>query len=254
MSIEDRIALARKELLAAQQEVQDQLNKDRSRSRGPLVRQLHVIRGMLNPNFAYVSQAGQDTIVDRHFKFKTGGTFVDVGAYDGITGSNSFFLERHRGWTGVLVEPVAEHRERAQALRTSPVLEYAVSTKKGTAEFIAVTKGYTQMSGLADTYDESMLKRVRADKRHAEKTIKVPTRSLSAILKEADILNPDFVSLDIEGGELTVLEKFPFAKHDVTVWAIENNMGNSALPELMRKNGYNLVEFCGPDEIYIKAE
>lgn len=231
-----------------------QLRQDNSRARGHMVRQLHTVRGMLDPNFAYMSQAGQDVVIDGHFRAKTGGTFVDIGAYDGITGSNSIFLEKFRGWTGVLVEPVKIHRERAAQFRSSPVLDYAVSTKKGTAEFIEVTQGYTQMSGLKATYDKEMLKRVRAAERHVEEKIKVPTRSLAAILKEADILHPDFISLDIEGGELTVLEKFPFNKHDVKAWAIENNTADSALPALMRKNGYKLVEFCGPDEIYVKAE
>ena len=133
-------------------------------------------------------------------------------------------------------------------------MEYAVSTKSGTAEFIAVTDGFTQMSGLTETYDDAMLKRVRADNRHAEKAIKVPTRSLTAILLEADIQHPDFISLDIEGGELAVLSTFPFAEHNVRAWSIENNNANPTLPELMRKNGYDLIEFCGPDEIYLKPE
>lgn len=254
MTIESRLQKTRNELLEIQKELTSQLGQDRSRARGPLVRQLHMVRGMLSQSYAYMSQAGQDMVIDRHFRAKTGGTFVDVGAYDGITGSNSIFLEKYRGWTGVLVEPVKIHRERAAQLRSSPVMDCAVSTKKGTAEFITVTHGYTQMSGLKATYDKEILKRVRAAERHVEEKIKVPTRSLAQILKDSDILHPDFISLDIEGAELTVLEKFPFNKHNVKAWAIENNIADSALPALMRKNGYNLVEFCGPDEIYVKVE
>ena len=254
MTVEDRIAAARKELLDVQRELSAKLATDRTRTRGALTRQLHVVRGMLNHSYAYASQAGQDLVLDRIFNGKQGGTFIDVGAYDGVTGSNTVFFERWRDWTGVLVEPMTEQRVKAQAQRKSPVMEYAVSTKKGTAEFIAVTEGYTQMSGLAETYDSEMLKRVRADKRHAEKTIKVPTRSLTAVLKEADIMHPDFISLDIEGGELAVLSKFPFAKHNIRAWSIENNNGDPALPKLMRDNGYDLIEFCGPDEIYVKPE
>jgi FkbM family methyltransferase len=129
-----------------------------------------------------------------------------------------------------------------------------VSDKKGTADFITVTQGFTQMSGLSKTYDDQMLKRIRSDPRHAENVVKVPTRSLSAILVEAGIMHPDFVSLDIEGGELAALQKFPFDKHDVTIWSIENNNADPALPALMREKGYNLAEFCGPDEIYVKMQ
>lgn len=253
MTAEDRIRAARKDLIALQGELMASLADDKSRARAPLNRQLHTVRGMLNPTFPYASQAGQDLVIDRIMGQKTGGTFVDVGAYDGITGSNTLFFERWRDWTGVLVEPVEEQRVKAEMMRKSPCLPYAVSNKKGTAEFLTVTEGFTQMSGLLDTYDKTMLGRVRADKRHAEKVAKVPTRSLSAILKEADIMHPDFISLDIEGGELAALTKFPFDKHNVGAWAIENNTADSAIPNLMREKGYELIEFCGPDEIYSKS-
>jgi hypothetical protein len=95
-----------------------------------------------------------------------------------------------------------------------------------------------------------LLKRVRSDPRHAETRIDIPTRRLSAILEQAGIQHPDFVSLDIEGGEVAVLEGFPFDKHHVGVWAVENNSGSPDLPRLMRSKGYDLIEFCGPDEIY----
>lgn len=254
MTIEARIATARASLVEIQNELTAQLSTEKTRARAPLTRQLHTVRGMLNPTFPYASQAGQDVIIDRIMGQKEGGTFVDVGAYDGVTGSNTMFFERWRNWTGVLVEPVAAQRTKAEKMRASPCMAYAVASKKGIAEFITVTEGFTQMSGLSATYDEKMLARIRANPRHAEDVVKVPTRSLSAILKEAGIMNPDFISLDIEGGELAALEKFPFDKHDVAVWSIENNMADPALPALMRENGYNLAEFCGPDEIYVKMQ
>ena len=95
-----------------------------------------------------------------------------------------------------------------------------------------------------------LLARIRADPRHVEETITVKTRTLSSILTESGIINPDFVSLDIEGGELAALQSFPFDQHRVGAWAVENNTGSPEIAEIMRKNDYNLVEFCGPDEVY----
>lgn len=253
MTADERIRAARNDLVALQGELVAKLAANKTRARAPLNRQLHTVRGMLNPNFPYASQAGQDLVIDRLFEQKSGGTFVDVGAYDGVTGSNSMFFERWRGWTGVMVEPVAAQRTKAELLRKATCLPYAVANKKGTADFMEVTEGFTQMSGLIETYDEAMLDRVRADSRHAERVTKVPTRTLSAILKEADIMHPDFVSLDIEGGEIEVLRKFPFDKHTVGAWSIENNTADPALPKFMREKGYELIDFCGPDEIYFKT-
>ena len=56
---------------------------------------------MLDAGYPYVSQAGQDMVVDRVLGGKRGGTFIDVGGYDGTTGSNSWFFELWRGWYGV---------------------------------------------------------------------------------------------------------------------------------------------------------
>lgn len=229
------------------------LQGDKSRKRGPAMRQLHEVRQMLSPAYAYVSQAGQDSVVDHVMKQKRGGTFIDVGGYDGVTGSNTFFLETHRGWTGALIEPVGAQIAKAKALRTCPCIEAAVAPTAGEADFIEITEGYTQMSGLADSYDQKLLGTVRKDKRHKENTVKVKTMTLSDILKQVDILHPDFISLDIEGGEIACLKAFPFAEHDVKIWSIENNTGTPEIKQIMEANGYGLIEFCGPDEMYFKG-
>ncbi len=76
------------------------------------------------------------------------------------------------------------------------------------------------------------------------------TRPLSALFEEAGFDRLDSVSLDIEGGELAVLEAFEFARHRVGVWAIENNTGGPDIGRVMRAAGYKLIEFCGVDEIW----
>lgn len=250
MTPTERIAAVRRELTAVHAELRQALANDKSRRRGPLVRQLHELRAMIDPGYVYPSQAGQDLIVDRLLGGKRDGTFVDIGGFDGTTGSNTFFFEVWRGWTGALIEPVSAQLAKARAVRRCPCLQYAVADTDGAARFIEVTQGFTQMSGLADSYDPAMLTRVRDDPRHQEQAVTVQTRTLAGILAEVGIADPDFISLDIEGGELAALAAFPFADHRVGIWAIENNTGSGNISALMRANGYDLVEFCGPDEIY----
>lgn len=248
----DALSAARKLLQAESDRLVAALNGENSRRRGGLVRRLHEVRQMLLPDYTYSSQAGQDFVVDQLADRKRGGTFVDVGGYDGVTGSNSLFFETRRGWTGLLVEPVAAQLAKAKSQRSCPCLGVAVAPQDGEADFIEVTAGYTQMSGLQATYDPGLLETVRADERHQETVTQVPTRPLSKILIDADLPNPDFLSLDIEGGELACLETFPFAAHDIRFWAIENNTGTPQINKIMVENGYELVELCGQDEIYRK--
>lgn len=249
----ENVTEARRLLRKEARKLQTKLQSDRSRARGPLLRQLHEIRQMLSPQYAYTSQAGQDLVVDQMMKQMRGGTFVDVGGYDGVTGSNTFFLETHRGWTGALVEPVAGQLQKAETARTCPCLGVAIAAQEGEADFIEITEGYTQMSGLVDSYDKALLKTVRDDKRHKENTVRVKTQTLSGVLRQMDLMHPDFISLDIEGGELACLTAFPFADHDVKIWSIENNTGTPEIKKVMEQNGYALVEFCGPDEMYFKG-
>jgi FkbM family methyltransferase len=250
MAIEERIAKGLAELRAAHDEILGELREDRTRRRGALNRRLHELRRMLDASYAYTSQAGQDAVVDRIFGGRRGLTFVDIGGYDGVSGSNTLFLEQRRGWTGILVEPVPSQLAKAQEARRCPCLPFAIAAADGEAEFLEVSEGYTQMSGLAGSYDAGLLAQVRADPRHKERSIRVETRTLSRLLTDAGLPNPDFVSLDIEGGEEAALRAFPFDRHRVGVWAIENNTGTPALGAIMRAAGYDLVEFCGPDELW----
>lgn len=253
MTPDELVARATGDLRAAAAELQARLAQDRTRRRGPLVRRLHEVRRMLDPLYAYASQAGQDAVVDRLMGGRAG-TFADVGGYDGVTGSNTLFLESRRGWTGILVEPVPAQLARARAARRCPCLPFAVAAQDGEAEFIEVAEGYTQMSGLAQSYEPALLAQVRADPRHREATIRVETRTLSRLLLDAGLPHPDFVSLDVEGGEDAALAAFPFDRHRVGLWAIENNTGSAGIGRIMRAAGYDLVEFCGPDEMWRRRD
>lgn len=244
------MARAQKDLAAAEAALIARLATDQTRVRADNVRRLHEVRRMRSPDYRYASQAGQDVVVDRLLRGKNGGVFVDVGGYDGVTGSNTLYFEQFRGWHGLLVEPVPSNHARAVALRRCPCLPYAIADHDGTADLIVVETGFTQMSGLALTYDPAMLAKVRADPRHAETRVTVQTRRLDRIMDESGITAADFVSLDIEGGELAVLQSFPFDRIRVAIWAIENNTALPGIGAVMRTNGYILAEFCGPDEIW----
>ncbi|MEN8919327.1 MAG: FkbM family methyltransferase, partial [Octadecabacter sp.] len=147
----ENVAEARRLLRKEATKLQKALENNRSRERGPLVRRFHEVRQMLSPLYSYTSQAGQDYVIDQIMKHKREGTFIDVGGYDGVTGSNTFFLETNRGWTGALVEPVKAQLVKAAALRTCPCIEAAIAPSEGEADFIEISEGFTQMSGLANT-------------------------------------------------------------------------------------------------------
>jgi hypothetical protein len=69
------------------------------------------------PLDSYESQYRQDRYIDYLLKRSSGGIFLDIGAYDGITISNSYFFEKKRNWTGICIEPVPHLAEKLKLNR-----------------------------------------------------------------------------------------------------------------------------------------
>lgn len=88
------------------------------------------------PAEGYKGQEGQDKwINERVFRNKPNGVFVDLGCYDGITYSNTWYFEKMLNWTGICVEPNPEVYPRIshQAGRRSGV-QLAVSDREVRAQ------------------------------------------------------------------------------------------------------------------------
>jgi len=127
----------------------------------------------------YFSQAGQDRYLnERVFRNKRDGTFVEIGGYDGWTGSNCVFFEKVLGWTGLVVEASPQLVRRIGETRSARVVHTAIADRDGAAEFLDVTSGLTQMGGLLDHYHAEKLQRIRRDERHSEIAVTVPSTRL----------------------------------------------------------------------------
>jgi hypothetical protein len=66
------------------------------------------------PLFFYSQQGEDKEIFEQYYKsrHKKNGIFVELGALDGITYSNTKFFEDTLKWRGILIEPVVENYEK----------------------------------------------------------------------------------------------------------------------------------------------
>ncbi len=249
----ERLTAARNDLAQSLGALQEMLaSVTNARARGQINQRIWNLERALDLHHVFFSQSGQDRYLDRDvFHGKRGGTFLEIGGFDGATGSNCLFFEVFRGWSGVLVEPSPTQYAKAAGFRRAECLQVAVADRDGVAEFLDVQEGYTQMSGLTDSYAPDMRKRVEADPRHKGDLISVPITTLPQILDDRGLVEVDFISLDVEGGEMSILTAFPFDRYRITAWTIENNSAGNEIPELMARKGYRRIEALGVDDVYV---
>jgi len=203
---------------------------------------------------SYSSQLGQDRYLnENYFKNKTNGVFVDVGAHDGNTYSNSKFFEE-LGWTGLCIEPIPSIFNKLKDSRKCICENYAISDTEGENEFLLV-HGYAEMlSGLAKEYDPMHLDRIKGEINHyggSKELIKINTLKLQTLLDKHNITKIDFLSIDTEGNELKVLKSVNFNKTNIFAIAIENNYKDKSINEFLSTVGFKYITNLDVDEIYI---
>jgi FkbM family methyltransferase len=128
-----------------------------------------------------------------------GGVFVEAGANDGFRQSNTYYLERFCGWTGVLVEPIPELATLARERREARVFNCALVASGYAADTVTVRYG-DLMSGIGSDLTEASWGWEDAH------DVVAPARTLTSLLDEAGIERIDLLSLDVEGYEASVLD------------------------------------------------
>lgn len=140
------------------------------------------------------------------------GVFVEAGAHDGYTQSNTYYLERRCGWSGVLVEPVPRLRARCARRRPrSQVFGCALVGPERDGQSIAMRLG-DLMSTLAPAPTHAG-RRTDGPSPAAGESIDVPARTLSSVLEQAGVGEVDLLVLDLEGAELDAIAGLDTNRH-----------------------------------------
>jgi len=184
------------------------------------------------------------------------GYFVEFGATNGITMSNSHLLDKQYGWKGILAEPNPEYHERLARERDCNITHKCVYSKTGeTLKFLCAEKGL--MSRLEhinpDDHNE------QSGRREVKNTIDVNTISLNDLLDEfnaPDVI--DYMSVDTEGSEYEILSNFDFSKRHVRTFTVEHNFTKlrEQIFDLMSANGYvrRFPEYTRFDDWFIHSD
>jgi FkbM family methyltransferase len=198
----------------------------------------------------YHSQFGEDRILAGIFHDTLRGCCVEVGANDGRHGSTTLYFEEN-GWDCVLIEPNAELCRQLRTHRVGQVFECAASDAEGTAT-LQVAEGGAFAHSLSTISEAPDAK--RTIKRHGFGTrpVAVRTRRLDNILAEAGLSQIEFLSIDVEGHELSVLRGFSLERWQPRILIIEDNsfLGRSQVQRHLREHGYVRFHRTGVNDWY----
>jgi FkbM family methyltransferase len=140
------------------------------------------------------------------------GFYVEAGANDGITQSNTMLLEKEYGWKGLLIEPSFKAYEMCKKNRSKDNIIINCA--------LVSTDNIKSIEGDFDGVLMSSINGERTSRQHLK--IEVPAYTLSHIVKENNIQEIDFMSLDVEGYELEVIKGINLAaKWSPKVFLIE---------------------------------
>ncbi len=200
------------------------------------------------------SQYGQDVFVNEHFfKNKKNGIFVDIGASDGVLLSNTYFFEKSLEWAGICIEPRPDKFAELCKNRSCICVNGCIADQAGEQPFLFL-EGYTgDLSGLVATYNQHHINRINNEliaRGGSHQLIKMPCYLLMDILKRCAINHIDYLSIDTEGSELSILRSINFNEVTIDIIDVENNYGDTEIAAFLIEQGYDLVAKIDCDEIY----
>lgn len=196
---------------------------------------------------------------EHFFKGKRNGVFIDIGAYDGIHISNTYFFEKEMEWSGICIEPMPRAYGQLKTNRSCVTLNCAVGSENGIANFVELDAldfpDLAMLSGDLIFFDKAKLDHLEGILKYYNgnyRIIPLPVRTLNDILLEQGVFKIDFLSIDIEGGELDVLSALDFNTFKIHVMTVENNAreANTEIRQFLESKGFCFITRIEQDEIY----
>ena len=195
------------------------------------------------------SQVNQDTNIVNFYNGLRDGYFVDIGATNGISFSNSYLLESIYGWKGICVEPNPTKFRELVSNRTSNLCDRAVfnTTDKDVEFIVAYNEDLSGITVCLDKYKDQIDKK-------GKKVIMVKTITITDLL---DLYSaPSFIhylSLDTEGSELEILRCLNFDRYAFGRIDVEHNFvepRRSLIRQLLSTHGYVFMHANQQDDCY----
>jgi len=194
-------------------------------------------------NHLFYSQEGEDIILSKFFPNKTSGFYVDIGAHHPKRFSNTYYFY-NLGWRGINIDAMPGSMNAFKEIRPGDInLEIPISDQDEKILF------YVFKEKALNSFDEKVAKQYIDGGWELEKNIELISKKISLVLDEYNIQNKkiDFISIDVEGLEINVLNSNNWDKYRPEIFLIEDLTFDVEHPErneiynYMKSKGYKLI-------------
>ena len=201
------------------------------------------------------SNWGIDRMVEDYFKKKNNGFFVDVGCHQPFLNNNTYILYK-KGWRGINID-----------LDFGAIDMFNFFRKEDTNIQVAVSNSI-EKKNLYYFHSRSAINTLSIKEGLKSRQVKkVITSTLNKIIENSIHNNKeiDFLSIDVEGYEIEVLQGLDFNKYKPKLVVLEfinhdvkefynqriNDILNSQLNKFMENKNYKLINWIHDDLVYI---
>lgn len=228
-----------------------------------IINYLSLLKKKINKNKESYSFGTVDILIDYFYKNKLNGFYVDVGCQNPISNNNTYLLYKNKKWTGINIDLDPENIKLFNLARPNDInINAAVSSVE-------------QELDLYYFHDKSAINTVSKEiaSRHnvkAKQVKQIYSSTLNILLNKHNIDKIDYLSIDVEGHELDILNGFDIKKYQPDIVSIEfldlnlekfefhynniENVINSEIYKYFISNNYKFINWNHADLIFVNNE
>jgi FkbM family methyltransferase len=187
------------------------------------------------------SNFDEELIIRDFFQDRRDGFYLDVGCARPVEGSNTYYLEKHLGWTGIGVDALEDYAAAWKEIRpNSRFLRHLVSNRSEESQTFFKSWGL----GISSTNREWATGKAFGEKFPTE-AIETTTITLDDLLDREGVTKIDLMSMDIEGHESRALAGFDIERFHPELVVIEVQITKPKIRSIanyFERHGYERIE------------
>ena len=215
------------------------------------------LKAKFKPRLAY-SHWGVDLIITKLLNSKNKGIYIDVGCHHPFLNNHTYLLYKS-GWEGINIDVDYNSIDMFNFFRKSDVnIQTAVTDHKGEVDLFFYHNRAAK---------NTISKEFGSD---AKEKKKINSDTLNNIIENSKFKNSkiDFVSIDVEGNEINVLNGFDLKKYKPKIILLEfilpnkkefyekdiNEITSSEIYKFLSKNDYKLINWNHDDLLFMSPD